>query len=66
MDVTTIKIYKKTKERLEKLRSYKRESYDEILQKMLEILNLCRLDPEKARSKLIALNRQNASNKKQF
>ena len=58
MEVTTVKLYKKTKDRLEKLRMYKRESYDEILQRLLEILSLCRIDPDRARSKLIAIERQ--------
>ena len=35
---TTIKLNKKTKLRLDKLKEYKRETYDEILEKMLEIL----------------------------
>lgn len=55
---TTIKIYRETKERIEKFRSYKRESYDEILQKILEILNLSRASPERARSRLLELERK--------
>lgn len=50
MTITTIKLSKETKERLEKLREHKRESYDEILRKMLGILNITKLEPEKARS----------------
>jgi len=56
--ITTIKLYKETKERIEKFRSYKRESYDEIMQKILEILNLSRASPERARARLIALERK--------
>lgn len=56
--VTTIKLQKETKQRLEKLRSYKRESYDEILQKLLETLNVCRLDPQKAQARLRAIDRK--------
>ena len=56
---TTIKLDIKTKSRLDKLKSYKRETYDDILQKMLEILNLCRNSPNKARAKLIELDRKN-------
>lgn len=57
-EITTIKLHKKTKERLEKLRVYKRESYDEILGKILDLLNLVRQEPDRARAKLIALDRQ--------
>ncbi len=59
MDITTIKLSRKTKDRLEKLRAYKRESYEEILQKILEILNMCRAEPEKARAVLGSVDRQN-------
>jgi len=57
-NITTIKLQVPTKKRIEKLRSYKRESYDEMLQKILEVLNLIRSDPDKARSKLIHIDRQ--------
>lgn len=61
MQITTIKLTKKTKRRLEKLRSYKRESYEEILQKILSILNICRISPDKARPLLIKIDRENKS-----
>lgn len=57
MTTTTIKLDKKTKTRLDKLRVYKRESYDEIVQSMLDVLNTCRISPERARAKLIFLDR---------
>ena len=47
--ITTIKLLEETKIRLEKLREHKRESYDEILKKILYVLNVARDDPEKAR-----------------
>ncbi len=62
--VTTIKLYKNTKERLEKLRLHKRESYDDIMQNILEILNLCRASPEKARLRLLEIDRQKKINRK--
>lgn len=37
--ITTIKIQKKTKKRLDKLRQYKNESYDEVIQKTLSIID---------------------------
>lgn len=59
MPITTIKLDKKTKKRLDKLKYYKRETYDEVLLKMLNILNLTRIAPEKARAKLIELDTKN-------
>jgi hypothetical protein len=58
MATTTIKLSKLTKERLDKLKEYKRETYEEILQKMLGILTICRTSPERARENLIALERK--------
>ena len=49
-DITTIKLSRATKERIDKLKVYKRESYDEVIQKMLEILSLARIESEKARA----------------
>ena len=56
---TTIKIERKTKSRIDKLKSYKRETYDDVLQKLLEALNICRINPERARARLVAIDRQN-------
>ncbi len=59
--ITTIKLSEETKSRLNHLRVYKKETYEEILQKMLDILNTCRVSPEKARGKLIGIDRQKRS-----
>lgn len=56
--ITTIKLSEDTKGRLNHLKVYQRETYDEIIKKMLEVLNLCRADPERARLKLISIDRQ--------
>lgn len=48
-EITTIKLSSETKERLDKLKEYSRESYDETLRKMLGILNLAKSEPEKAK-----------------
>ena len=61
MDITTIKLARRTKSRIDKLKSYKRESYDDIIQKILEILNICRISPEKARLKLIQIHKQHTT-----
>lgn len=47
--VTTIKLLEETKLRIEKLREHKRESYDDILRKILYVLNVARDEPENAR-----------------
>ena len=47
--ITTIKLSEETKLRIEKLREQKGESYDDIIRKILYILNAARDDPEKAR-----------------
>ena len=47
--ITTIKLLEETKNRVEKLREHKRESYDDILRKILYILNTARDSPEKAK-----------------
>ena len=47
--VTTIKINKETKQRLDKLKEHNRETYDQILRKILFILNISKKNPEKAR-----------------
>jgi hypothetical protein len=63
--ITTIKLEKETKARIDKFRVYRRETYDEILQKLLEILNLCRVSPERARARLIATERQKRRSSRQ-
>lgn len=50
--ITTIKLLEETKNRLEKLREHKKESYDDILKKILYVLNIARDDPEKAKRTL--------------
>jgi len=47
--ITTIKLAEETKKRLEKLREHKGESYDDILRKILFVLNTARDDPQKAK-----------------
>jgi hypothetical protein len=46
--VTTIKLRRETKKRLDRLKEHPRESYEEVLRKILFILNLSRKNPEKA------------------
>jgi hypothetical protein len=48
VSVTTIKLRRETKKRLDRLKQHPRESYEEVLQKVLFILNLSRKSPERA------------------
>ncbi|MBI2632030.1 hypothetical protein HYW75_03435 [Candidatus Pacearchaeota archaeon] len=65
-EITTIKLSKKTKDRIEHLRSYKRESYEDILEKMLDVLNICRFEPGKAQGRLEQIERERKNNIKSF
>lgn len=44
--ITTIKVYQKTKVNLERFKEHRRESYDDVLKKLLYLVNLIRQDPE--------------------
>ena len=57
-EITTIKLKKTTKDRLDKLRAHKRETYDDILERTLGILNICRASPIRAQARLRILERQ--------
>ncbi len=46
--ISTIKLSTETKERLSKLKEHERETFDEVLNKILYILNVCKKEPEKA------------------
>lgn len=48
--ITTLKLEKETKERLEKLREHKRETYDDIIRKIMYVLNTVRDEPVKAKA----------------
>lgn len=61
--ITTIKLSEATKSRLDHLKLYQRETYEEIMQRFLEILNTCRQSPERARIKLIRLEKERKRNK---
>lgn len=54
---TTLKLEKKTKARLDALKHYEEESYDRVLQRMLDIIGLCKLRPDLARQKVLDTER---------
>ena len=60
--ISTVKLSKKTKERLLKLKVYKNETFEEIIEKMLNIFNLCIQSPEKAKQALTAIDAQRKIN----
>jgi len=46
--ITTIKLSKGTKVRLDNLKEHPRETYEQVLRKVLHILNISKTNPEKA------------------
>ena len=56
--ITTIKLAKETKSRLDSLKEHKRESYEEVIEKILGILNICKVNPLRARARLVGIDRQ--------
>ena len=54
---TTIKLEKATKARLDKLKEYEKESYNEVLKKMLHILNLVRKSPSNGNRLLVEIDK---------
>jgi predicted transcriptional regulator len=60
--ITTIKLSEETKARVDHLKRYPRETYEEILVRMLELLNLTRQSPERARISLIKLDKERRKN----
>ena len=61
-EISTVKLTKKTKERLLKLKVYKNETFEEIIEKMLNILNICKQSPDAARAALNSLESQRKIN----
>lgn len=62
--ITTIKIHKETKDRLDNLKENSRETYEEILKKILFILNTSKKDPERARFLMNKIDMSIKNNKK--
>ena len=65
MNITTIKLEKETKKRIDKLREHKRETYEELLRKILYILNTVKVEPEKAQKILNKIDTLKKPKKKQ-
>ena len=61
--ITTVKLSAVTKKRLDIFRLHHRESYEEVVERILEILNICRVNPEKARIRLAIIEKDRKRNK---
>ena len=57
MQSTTIKIQSDTKDQLNKLREYKRESYDEVIKKMVFIIGSMKNNPELSKQTIQAIEK---------
>jgi len=60
--ITTIKLEKTTKSRLDRLKEHEKESYEVVIKKILYVLNTIRKNPEKANKILGGIDR-NIKNK---
>lgn len=54
-DATTIKLHVKTKRQLDKWREYRRESYDDVIGKLVHIAETAREEPELSREAVEAI-----------
>lgn len=57
METTTIKIYGSTKQQLDQFRECKNESYDEVIKKIIYIINKVKTSPELSKEAVIAIER---------
>jgi len=57
MNITTIKLEKETKDRLERLKEHKRETFNEVIKKVLYILNQIRKAPLSANNVLSKIDK---------
>ena len=55
MNATTIKINLDTKHQLDQFREYKRETYDELIRKMIYIVKNVKTKPELSKEAIIAI-----------
>ena len=62
--ITTIKLSEVTMARLDHVRLYQRETYEEIMIRLLEVLNMVRANPEHARISLLKLDKERRKNLK--
>ena len=49
MDISSIRLHRKTKSHLDRYREYRNESYDEVVLKLVNIADTCKKRPELSR-----------------
>ena len=54
--ITTIKLEYETKERLDRLKEHEKESYNQVIKKILHLLNIFRKNPEQGNKILRAID----------
>jgi len=64
--ISTIKLSNTTKQRIDNLKMYPRETYEEIIVRIIDILNTARQSPERARTKLLMIEKQRRVNFKEI
>lgn len=57
MEATTIKIHNETKHELDQFREYKSESYDELIRKMIYIVQKVKKQPELSKEAVEAIEK---------
>ena len=57
MDATTIKLHHDTKTQLDGFKEYGNESYDEVIKKMIYIVNVCKKQPELSQETILAIEK---------
>mgnify|MGYP000692203759 CR=1 FL=1 len=55
MAATTIKLDRQTKSQLDKFREYKNESYDEVIKKLVYVVNNLKKKPELSKETLVEI-----------
>ena len=57
MDATTIKLHLDTKQELDQFREYKNESYDELIKKMIYIVQKIKTQPKLSKEAIEAIEK---------
>ena len=65
-NITTVKIFKQTKLRLDRLKEHERETYEQVLRKILFILNLSKKNPERAQRMFNKIDRAIKRKQKEY
>jgi hypothetical protein len=66
MEITTIKLEKQTKDRIDKLKEHERESYNQVIKKILHLLNIVKKNPEAANRILKTIDKRSKTIHKEY